>query len=50
MSGDLLKIGISLPFTDSGELKNIEYIPECFEYMELSGETIIDAEKLQKEP
>ena len=49
MSGDLLKIGISLPFNDSGELKNIEYIPECFEYMELSGETIIDAEKLQKE-
>ena len=49
MSGNLLKIGISLPFTDSGELKNIEYIPECFEHIELSGETIIDAKKLHKE-
>ena len=48
MSGDLLKIGISLPVTDSAELKNIEYIPECFEYIELSGETVNDAGKLHK--
>lgn len=49
MSGTLQKIGISLPVADCSELKNIEYIPECFEYVELSGETIADAAKLHKD-
>ena len=47
MSQSLLKTGLSLPFTES-ELKNIEYIPECFEYVELSGEALADMVELRK--
>ncbi len=49
MSGNLLKIGLSLPCKDCTELQNFEYIPDCFEFAELSGETVADALHLHKE-
>ena len=44
-----LKIGLSLPCTDCGELQTFEHIPECFEYAELTGETLAGVSQLHKE-
>ncbi len=44
-----LKIGLSLPCTDCGALQTFEHIPECFEYAELSGETLAGVSQLHKE-
>ena len=48
MKDNFLKIGLSLPAADSSELKNIEYLPECFEYAELCGEVLADITELRK--
>ena len=48
MSDSLLKIGLSLPFAETAALANIDYIPECFELIELPGEAVFDAHTLKE--
>ena len=48
MKDNYLKIGLSFQAADSGELKNMDYIPECFEYAEFSGEVLADMAELRK--
>ena len=43
----MLKIGLSLPFTGSS-LKDVDYIPDCFEYTELTGEALADIKEICK--
>ncbi len=49
MSDSLLKTGLSLPCKDCAQLQQFEYIPGCFEFAELSGETVAEAAVLHKE-
>lgn len=47
MNQNLIKTGLSLAGCDRC-LKDIDYIPECFEYAELSGEMLADIIELRK--
>ena len=48
-SEQLLKIGLSLPFREYTQLQEVRDIPECFEFLELTGELISHIVQLRSE-